>query len=158
MKLIFSLLMLTQLMACSSDPIPATTSYSLDISADSELNPHMTNNSNPVFVRFYQLKDAQAFNQAAFIDLYNKDTEVLAQSLLSKQVLGAALPGSEQRIQLKIHRDTQFLAVLVEFANYQQGEPKALLILPKSSEQVMFLRLAGMTASLAAAEENKSWW
>ncbi|WP_367986515.1 type VI secretion system lipoprotein TssJ [Vibrio sp. NTOU-M3] len=143
---------------CSSDSTPVVSQYRLKISTDDAINPTGYNDANPVVIRIYQLTDQQMFNQLPFIDLYNNDVQLLAANLVSKQVLPVALPKTTTDVTLDINKNTQYLAVLVEFANYQQSEPKSVSTLPGNDDQYLQLSVSGLNATLEIITPDSSWW
>jgi len=146
------------LYGCSSDPTPAITKYKLVVNADASINQYQNKVSNPVVVRLYQLTDQQVFKQLAFIDLYSNDVQLLGASLVSKQVLPIVLPGSKKDMEIDVNKNTQYIATLVEFANYQNSEPKAVSILPTKSNQYLQLDLTGNKSTLKVVTPESSWW
>ncbi|MEZ8629761.1 type VI secretion system lipoprotein TssJ [Vibrio lentus] len=145
--------------ACSSsDPAPVVTQYSLTVKADATINQYNDDQANPVVVRVYQLTDQQLFKQLPFIDLYNNDLQLLAANLVSKQVLPIVLPSSEQKLTLDINKNTQYIAALVEFADYQNSTTKTVLMMPSDPEQTLELTITGKKAELAVIQPDSSWW
>ncbi|MCL9783161.1 type VI secretion system lipoprotein TssJ [Vibrio sp. S4M6] len=146
------------LYGCSSDPTPAITKYKLVVNADASINQYQNNVSNPVVVKLYQLKDQQVFKQLAFIDLYSNDVQLLGSSLVSKQVLPVVLPKSKKDIELDVSKDTRYIATLVEFANYQDGQPKAVTLVPTQTKQYLELDIKDNKSTLKVVTPKSSWW
>ncbi|MDN2667785.1 type VI secretion system lipoprotein TssJ [Vibrio sp. 14N.309.X.WAT.E.F5] len=159
MKRLILLSLCLLISACSSsDPAPVVTQYSLTVKADATVNQYNDDQANPVVVRLYQLTDQQLFKQLPFIDLYNNDLQLLAANLVSKQVLPIVLPSSEQKLTLDINKNTQYIAALVEFADYQNGTTKTVLMMPSDPEQTLELTITGKKAELAVIQPDSSWW
>lgn len=158
MKFGVSLMCLMILTACSSDPTPTITQRSLTVTADASVNPSATSKANPVVVRLYQLKDQQMFKQLAFIDLYNNDVQLLAANLISRQVLPVVMPDSKTSQTIDIDKDTQYLAVLAEFSNYQDGEAKAVSTLPTEDDQYLQISLNDDAVTIEVITPESSWW
>ena len=159
MKRLILLSLCLLITACSSsDPAPVVTQYSLTVKADATVNQYNDDQANPVVVRLYQLTDQQLFKQLPFIDLYNNDLQLLAANLVSKQVLPIVLPSSEQKLTLDINKNTQYIAALVEFADYQNGTTKTVLMMPSDPEQTLELTITGKKAELAVIQPDSSWW
>ncbi|MGF1755922.1 type VI secretion system lipoprotein TssJ [Vibrio makurazakiensis] len=152
--LIFSLM----LTACSSDPEPVVTKHTFTVTADTLINQYNDDQANPVVVRIYQLTDQQLFKQLPFIDLYNNDLQLLAANLVSKQILPIVLPNSSQELTLDINKNTQYIAALVEFADYQNSTTKTVQMLPSDPEQYLQLTLTGNKAELETITPDSSWW
>lgn len=159
MKRLMLLSLCLMITACSSsDPAPVVTQYSLTVKADTTVNQYNDAQANPVVVRLYQLTDQQLFKQLPFIDLYNNDLQLLAANLVSKQVLPIVLPNSEQQLTLDINKNTQYIAALIEFADYQNSTAKAVLMMPADPEQTLELTITGKKAELASIQPDSSWW
>lgn len=146
------------LAGCSSDSVPVVSQYSLSIKTDAAMNPSDSNPANPVVVRLYQLTDVQMFKQLPFIDLYNNDVQLLSANLVSKQILPVILPNSDSQQTLDINKTTQYVAVLVEFVDYQNSEAKAFSTLPVEEDQFLQLHIQGAKASLNIVTPESSWW
>ncbi len=146
------------LTGCSSDPTPVFSKYDISIKADDSLNYYQNSSANSVVVRLYQLTDKQMFLQLPFIDLYNQDVQLLASNLISKQVLPVVLPNTTQKIQIDVNKNTQYIAVLVEFADYQNSQSKSVTMLPTEEEQYIQLTLTGTKAQLDIITPDSSWW
>ncbi|MFB9215336.1 type VI secretion system lipoprotein TssJ [Vibrio sinaloensis] len=143
---------------CSSDPAPVISQYNMTVTTDAAVNASENNSANPVVVRLYQLTDVQLFKQLPFIDLYSQDIELLSANLVSKQVLPVVLPSSETQHVLDINKTTQYIAVLVEFVDYQNSVAKAFSTLPTEEEQYLQLTIEGAKASLDVVTPESSWW
>lgn len=149
---------LLALAGCASEPEPVVSQYTLHIKSDAALNASSANEANPVIVRLYQLTDTQMFNQLAFIDLYNQDMSLLSANLISKQILPPILPYTTTEQVLDINQATQYLAVLVEFSDYQNSQTKTFSTLPTQDEQYLQLNLQGSKATLEIVTPESSWW
>ncbi|KJY83401.1 type VI secretion protein [Vibrio galatheae] len=146
------------LAGCSSDPVPVVSQYKLVMTSDAAINPSDSNTANPVVVRLYQLTDVQMFKQLPFIDLYSNDIQLLSANLVSKQMLPVVLPDTSSTQVLDINQTTQYVAVLVEFVNYQSSETKAFSTLPVQDDQYLQLSIQGTKASLEVITPESSWW
>lgn len=143
---------------CSSGPKPVTSPFSLTIKADKTINPSASNTANPVIVRMYQLTDIQTFEQTPFIDLYEKDSQVLGANLISKQVLPVIVPNSDISKVIEINKSAQYVAVLVEFVNFKGSETKSYSAVPIDEEQFLRLRILQSKVSLETVTPETSWW
>ncbi|MCG9626263.1 type VI secretion system lipoprotein TssJ [Vibrio mediterranei] len=146
------------LVGCSSEPVPVVSQYSLSIKTDKTMNPSDSSPANPVVVRLYQLTDVQMFKQLPFIDLYNNDVQLLSANLVSKQILPVILPNSESQQILDITKTTQYVAVLVEFVDYQNSKVKAFSTLPVEEDQFLQLNIQGGKTSLKIVTPEPRWW
>lgn len=95
------------------------TDLRLTFVADETINPDDSKRPSPVFVRLYELKSPTKFNKADFIDLYERDEELLGGDMLGKQVLKPLAPGEERMEQLVLQGGTQYVAIYAEFSQYR---------------------------------------
>lgn len=84
--------------------------------ADKLLNNVGTESAMPVVVRVYQLSDDAAFNNAAFRDLWKRDTEVLGSALVSSKEIVMS-PDSTESISVPLDEKTKFVAGFALFRN-----------------------------------------
>ncbi|WP_281558505.1 type VI secretion system lipoprotein TssJ [Thalassomonas sp. RHCl1] len=101
--------------------------------------------SHPISLRLYQLSDDDEFNQLGFIDLYESDRKVLADSLIRSKHLGIFFPSQQHKIKLFLNPATQYIAVLGEFSDYRGGKFKDIIPVAK---------LHKLQLSLIAAQSN----
>ncbi|WP_078044587.1 type VI secretion system lipoprotein TssJ [Cellvibrio sp. PSBB023] len=84
----------------------------------SDINPDENSRPSPVFVRFYQLKSATAFDKADFIDIYERDAEIFGGDIVSKQVLKPLLPDVGRTERFVLEPGTKIIALYAEFSQY----------------------------------------
>lgn len=84
----------------------------------SDINPDENSRPSPVFVRFYQLKSATAFDKADFIDIYERDADIFGGDIVSKQVLKPLLPGVGRTERFVLEPGTKIIALYAEFSQY----------------------------------------
>jgi type VI secretion system protein VasD len=84
--------------------------------SDRFLNNYGSESALPVVVRVYQLSDDAAFKNAAFRDLWKRDTEVLGSSLLSSKEI-VMRPDSKESISVPLDEKTKFVAGFALFRN-----------------------------------------
>lgn len=84
--------------------------------SDKELNIIGTGAPLPVVVRVYQLSDDAAFKNAAFIDLWKRDAEILGSALLSSKEI-VMQPGSTENISVPLNENTKFVAGFALYRN-----------------------------------------
>ena len=113
MKAWFSCLLSLLLLACSSSPEPSAVPVSLAISAGAELNPSSRSKANPVIIRVYQLNALEPFKSTENLALYQKDSTLLAESLVDKKILKALLPNETRTVALEARTFDNSLIVMV---------------------------------------------
>ena len=130
----------------------------LVLNASENINPSQASAGNPVVVNLYQLKSIDAFKSSQILDLYEKDTSILAKDLVSKQTLGSVLPKEKREITLAIDQGTKFLAVFVQFANYSQAKARSWLEIKEIEdiEQVNIL-IDSLTVNIEPVIEESFW-
>lgn len=119
-----------------------------DVQAD--VNPDDTKTPAPLFVRFYELKSNNIFEKAEFIDLYERDTEVLGADLVAKQELKRLTPGEKREESFVLNPETQYIALFSEFYHY--ADSKYRLVVPVKSNNIfkdkVVIKISGNTMSL----------
>ena len=100
------------------------TDLKLKISASGNINPDENKQASPVFVRLYELSSPLAFDKANFIDLYERDQEVLGDSFIAKQELKRVVPGSERTEHFVLSEETRYVALFAEFYRYKDSKAK----------------------------------
>lgn len=162
MRLLLVSLLALILSACSSSntipevPAPVAKQFTLEVAQ--QVNPYGGDNAHPVVVRVYQLTETGAFNNAAFLDLYQNDQQILASSLVDTLYLDPLLPGSQQDINIDIHFRTKYLAVFAEFSEYENAVNRAVLKLGDIADQDFKISLNGLRVEIIAQPKPSSWW
>jgi len=121
--------MLSAISACTSvgEVLDLDTDLRLNFDVSANVNPDDLQKPSPVIVRMYELKSADVFQGANFIDLYEDDKNVLAQDLVAVQRLKYLKP-SEQRVEnFVLSKDTKFIGLFVEFLKYQDAKYKIVV-------------------------------
>lgn len=139
MKYLFKLqkillvLSLVSVTACSSINSSVGGFFNMDtdleikFKVDSDVNPDDDKKPSPLFVRMYQLKSTKMFNRANFIDLYEKDGEVLGADMISKQVLRRIKPGESRNENFVLNKEARFIGLYAEFLRYKKSSFKLLI-------------------------------
>ena len=94
---------------------------------DADVNPDDDKKSSPLFVRMYQLKSAKMFNRANFIDLYEKDKDVLGADMISKQKLRRIKPGESRVENFVLNKEARYIGLYAEFLQYKKSSFKLLI-------------------------------
>jgi type VI secretion system protein VasD len=97
------------LVACASD-------LKVNLNAARQLNQSEQNQSLPLVVVVYQLRDIETFQQATFQELWQQDTATLGDSMLSRREVIVA-PGSKKEIFISRQKDAKFIGVIGLFRN-----------------------------------------
>lgn len=126
------------------------TDVSLSFNVQADVNPDDTNTPAPLFVRFYELKSNHMFEKAEFIDLYERDTEVLGADLIAKQELKRLTPGEKREESFVLNPETRYIALFSEFYHY--SDSKYRLVVPVEANNIfkdkVVIKISGNTMSL----------
>lgn len=127
------------------------TNLKLQIVASPSVNPDESDRASPVYLRLYQLSDPKAFENASFLDLYEKDKEVLADTFISKQELKRVTPDSSRVERFVLTKGTRYVAIFAEFFKYK--EARAKVVFPITSSNVIRdsvkINISGNTMTLS---------
>lgn len=103
------------------------TDLEIKFKVDADVNPDDDRKPSPLFVRMYQLKSTKMFSRANFIDLYEKDKEVLGADMISKQKLRRIKPGESRDEHFVLNKETHFIGLYAEFLDYKKSSFKLLI-------------------------------
>ncbi len=110
------------------------TDVMLSIEVEADVNPDESNKPSPLFLRFYELQSNKVFENADFVDLYEKDSDVLGSDLVAKQELKRVIPGENRKENFVLNKDTRFIAIYAEFFNY--NDSKFRVVVPVDNNNV----------------------
>lgn len=105
----------------------ADTDLRLKFIADADINPDDKKRPSPLFIRLYELKSPKLFEKANFIDLFERDTEILGADLVAKQTLKRLRPGDTRVDTLVLKSDTRYVGLVAEFLQYRDAKYKVLI-------------------------------
>jgi|LGVF01.2.fsa_nt_gb type VI secretion system protein VasD len=103
------------------------TDLEIRFKVDADVNPDDDKKPSPLFVRMYQLKSAKMFNRANFIDLYEKDKDVLGADMISKQILRRIKPGESRTENFVLNKEANYIGLYAEFLQYKKSSFKLLI-------------------------------
>ena len=109
------------------------TNLKLALSIAGDANPDEAMNASPVFVRLYELKANEAFTDSNFIDLYERDQEVLADAFIARQDLEPLIPGTERSETFVLSEETRFVALFAEFFQYENADYSVIFPVTKNN-------------------------
>ena len=130
-KTVYVAIMVLLLTSCSA--VSTTVEGVLDIDfrlrifCDETINPDDSKVPSPVIVRMYELKSSKSFEKANFIDIYERDLEVLGKSMIKKQILKAIKPSENTKVNFVLNKDTQYVGLYVEFLQYENAKYKVII-------------------------------
>ena len=103
------------------------TDLHLTFKADADINPDDKKRPSPLFLRMYELKATKQFEKANFIDLFERDSEILGADLVAKQTLKRLKPGDERTDKFVLKPDTRYVALFAEFLQYKDAKFKVIV-------------------------------
>lgn len=167
-KVIFLAISFITLTACTSINSTVGGFFNMDtdleikFKVDSDVNPDDDKKPSPLFVRMYQLKSTKMFSRANFIDLYEKDKEVLGADMISKQILRRVKPGESRNENFVLNKKTRFIGLYAEFLQYKKASFKLLIpVVPENfigtSEDVLIAsnKLVHLSANNDIEDDQK---
>ncbi|MEH6577997.1 MAG: type VI secretion system lipoprotein TssJ [Amphritea sp.] len=161
MKLLILMISAVLLVAgCSSQQTAVSVPYNVAVEIDiaDDVNQYGDGEPHSIVLRLYQLTEVGGFQNAQFLDLYNNDRQLLGSSLVDVLHLEPMVPGKQQQIDIDLQRQSRYLAVMAEFADYSNANSKAVIKLVEQQEdQPVSIRVTGLTVSIAQ-QPGKSWW
>lgn len=132
-KLILLSVSIVSLSACSSINSSVGGLFNMDtdleikFKVDADVNPDDDKKPSPLFIRMYQLKSTKMFSRANFIDLYEKDKEVLGADMISKQKLRRIKPGESRTENFVLNKETRYIGLYAEFLRFKKSSYKLLI-------------------------------
>ena len=103
------------------------TDLELKFKVAADINPDDDNKPSPLFIRMYELKSTRMFKKANFIDIYEKDKEVLGADMISKQRLKRMKPGESRNENFVLDKGTRYVGLYAEFLQYKKSGFKLLI-------------------------------
>ncbi len=103
------------------------------------INPNRDGRPSPVTVVIYQLKKAEAFESRDFFNLYNPDSNVLADDLVQRTDIQIR-PGQAQQIDSEFDPETKYIGVIAAFRDIDQANWRAVVPLPDRKLKKFFRR------------------
>jgi type VI secretion system protein VasD len=141
LRLIIALAMILAVSSCSTlnnglgGVLDLDTDFLLEFKVDSNINPDENGVSSPLIVRMYELKSDKAFEKADFIDLYEKDEQVLGADVLAKHELKRLTPGEDVSHKYVLAQEARFVGLYAEFSQFQDASYK--LVIPVVQNNVI---------------------
>ena len=103
------------------------TDLKLSFHAVAVINRDDKKRPSPLFLRMYELKSTKQFEKANFIDLFERDSEVLGADLVAKQTLKRLTPGDERSDNFVLKPETRYVGLFAEFLQYKDAKFKILI-------------------------------
>jgi len=94
---------------------------------DADVNPDDNGIPSPLIIRMYELKSPRIFKKANFIDIYEKDEDVLGADLVARQRLKHIQPGENRKVSFVLNKETKYVGFFAEFLKYKDAEYKVII-------------------------------
>ncbi len=111
------------------------TDLQISFFVDSDVNPDDNRIPSPLIVRMYELKSPKLFENANFIDIYERDSEVLGDDMITKQKLKPIKPGENKKASFVLSKEARYIGLYAEFLKYKDAKYK--LIIPVAQTNIV---------------------
>jgi type VI secretion system protein VasD len=138
-KSISSLAILFLLASCTSvntkvgGLLDLDTDLQLKFIVDKSVNPDDNKVPSPVIIRMYELKSVKAFDNANFIDLYERDIDILGKTMITKQSLKPIQPSEDRMANFVLSKGTKYIGLYAEFLQYEDAKYKVIIPIAESN-------------------------
>jgi type VI secretion system protein VasD len=103
------------------------TDLRVEFIVDADINPDESGKASPLFIRMYELKSPKAMKQADFIDIYERDKELLGEDMVAVHNLKRFKPGESRTEHYVLDKKANYVAYFAEFLNYKDSEYKVIV-------------------------------
>jgi len=121
------------------------TDLQIDFIVDADINPDELDKASPLFIRMYELKSKKMIRKADFIEIYERDKEVLGADLINSHKLKRFKPGENRTEHFVLDPKTHYVALYAEFLEFKESKYK--LIIPVVANNVfrntVIIRVSG---------------
>ena len=131
---------LTILASCQSDKsaigkfLELDTDLKIEFLVEADINPDDTGLASPLFIRVYELKADKIIKKADFIDIFERDKEILGADMVDMHKLKPFRPGEGRSELLVLDERTKFVALYAEFLEFKESKYK--LVIPVVTNNV----------------------
>lgn len=140
-KLAFIAALLTALTACQSmnatvgGYLNLDTDLKIEFKVDADINPDELGKASPLFIRMYELASNKMMKKADFIEIYERDKEVLGADMITVHKLKRIKPGESRTEHFVLDKKTNYVALYAEFLEFKDSKFK--LIIPVVANNVI---------------------
>jgi len=122
------LLMSLVLVGCAGMSGDGITDLTLRISVSDGVNPDRSGRPSPVFLQVHELRDAAAFRDADYLDVYRDARGALGSAYLATSEIGPLYPGTTVEETLRLSPTAVAVGVIGEFSRYRDMDSTMRLI------------------------------
>jgi len=141
LKISFLFTLLGSLTACQSmnaavgGYLGLDTDLEIQFIVDADINPDELDKASPLFIRMYELKTKKMMKKADFIEIYERDKDVLGADLINSHKLKRFKPGENRTEHFVLDGKTHYVALYAEFLEFKDSKYK--LIIPVVANNVV---------------------
>ncbi len=110
------------------------TDIQIDLMVDADINPDELGKASPLFIRLYELTSNKMMKQADFIEIYERDKEVLGSDMVAVHKMKRLIPGEGRTENIVLDKKTNYVALYAEFLEFKDSKYK--LIIPVVANNV----------------------
>lgn len=110
------------------------TDIQIDFMVDADINPDELGKASPLFIRMYELSSNKMIKKADFIEIYERDEEVLGADMIAVHKLKRLKPGDDRSEHFVLDKKTNYVALYAEFLEFKESKFK--LIIPVVANNV----------------------
>jgi type VI secretion system protein VasD len=110
------------------------TDLEINFIVDADINPDELGKASPLFIRMYELKANKMMKKADFIEIYERDKEILGADMVVVHKLKRFKPGESRTEHFVLDKNTHYVALYGEFLEFKQAKFK--LIIPVVANNV----------------------
>lgn len=134
-------LLISSLSACQSmnaavgGYLGLDTDLQIDFIVDADINPDELGKASPLFIRMYELSTKKMMKKSDFIEIYERDKEVLGADLVTVHKLKRFKPGESRTEHFVLDKKTHYVGLYAEFLDFKDSKYK--LIIPVVANNVL---------------------
>lgn len=110
------------------------TDLQVDFIVDADINPDELGKASPLFIRMYELQSKKMIKKADFIELYERDKEILGADMTARHKLKHFKPGEKRTEHFVLSPETRYVTLYGEFLDFKDSKYK--LIIPVVANNV----------------------
>lgn len=110
------------------------TDIEIELLVDADINPDESGKASPLFIRLYELTSNKMMDRADFIEIYERDKDVLGADMIAVHKLKRLKPGESRTEHLVLDKKTNYVALYAEFLEFKEAKYK--LIIPVVANNV----------------------
>ena len=139
-SVVFAVCALAAVVSCQSDKstiggyLGLDTDLKIEFLVEADINPDEMGVASPLFIRMYELKAEKIIKKADFIDIFERDKEILGADLVAMHQLKPFIPGEARSELFVLNKNTKFVGLYAEFLDFKESKYK--LVIPVVTNNV----------------------